>query len=124
MSLAQRHHCNESSRQQAWKEPRFGPCRGIPPVWVEGRVAGWLLQPQEDAEMPVEVDGDIMVLGRAPLKQRVRPPTGLLRSRLVVLRAPSMPAVKTTGPRHWARGILPQGKRDFTPNQSSASGEA
>lgn len=110
MSLAQRHHCNESSRQQAWKEPRFGPCRGIPPVWVEGRVAGWLLQPQEDAEMPVEVDGDIMVLGRAPLKQRVRPPTGLLRSRLVGLRAPSMPAVKTTGPR-------PLGKRDFTPRQ-------
>lgn len=95
----------------------FGLCRGIPAVWVEGRVAGWLLQPQEDAEMPVEVDGAIVVLGRAPLKQRVCPPMGLLRSRLVGLRAPSMPEVKTTGPR-------PLRKRDFTPNQSSASGEA
>lgn len=95
-------------------------------MWVEGRVAGWLLQPQEDAEMPVEVDGAIVVLGRAPLKQRVRPPMGLLRSRLVGLRAPSMPEVKTTGsmPEAKTTGPRPLGKRDFTPNQSSASGEA
>lgn len=73
MSPAQRHHCSESSRQRAEKEPRVW---AVPEHSLQhGWRAGWLngsSSPRRMRRCPgqtrggVDVDGATVALGRAP----------------------------------------------------------